>query len=178
MTASLLVEESTGATFSPCRRWRYRLWRVWDDSLPRVLFCLMNPSTADEVKNDPTVEAQRRRVMKWNEVKRWGSPYGGVEVVNAFAWRETDSKRLKGLHASGTDIVGPENDLHIAQAASEAAIVVCGWGNPANLAGRGDQVRRILLEEAAGRLYALGINTDGTPQHPLYIGYDAELVPL
>lgn len=158
---------NTGAKFSPCRTWRYRLWRVWDSSLPLACFVLMNPSKADEVNDDPTVLRCQRRVAKWSNIK-----IGGVLVVNVFAWRETDSTKLPGLIAAGTDIVGPDNDAAIVAAAQEAAIVVCGWGNPGNLIGRGAAVEKS-LRDAGITLHHLQLNFNGTPSHPLYIGYDA-----
>ncbi len=164
-----LLPPATDATFSPCRRYRYRLWRVWDPDAPRALFVMMNPSTADEVKNDPTVERCQRRAIAWNASGR--HVIGGVEVVNVFAWRETDSKLLPKLIAQGVDIVGPENDRHIVEAARTAAIVVCAWGNPGNLLGRGSAVLE-LLRKAGVQPHALVRNADGTPGHPLYVGYD------
>lgn len=166
------ISEDYGATFAPGRLYRYRLWRIWNPALPRALFILMNPSTADEVRNDPTIERCYRRVMAW---RRRGLLFGGIEVCNVFAWRETDSRLLPRLIAAGLDIVGPDNDFHIESAARAADLIVCGWGQPGNLLGRGRRV----LELLEGReLHALAINADGTPQHPLYIGYDAELLPL
>lgn len=155
-----------GAQFSPCRTWRYRLWRIWDSSLPLACFVLMNPSTADEIDDDPTVLRCQRRVAKWSHIK-----IGGVLVVNVFAWRETDSTKLPELIAAGTDIVGPDNDAAIVAAAKEAAIVVCGWGNPGNLTGRGQSVEQLLRGAGLAPHY-LKLNNDGTPGHPLYLGYD------
>lgn len=160
---------STGAIFSDCEIYRYLLWRVWDDSLPRALLLMMNPSTADEVANDPTVERQIRRVLMWPDI---GFPFrvGGLEVANAFAYRETDSDKLAGLHASGFDLVGPENDTMILDAARRAAVVVCGWGAPGGLGGRDKAVLR-MLRGVGVKPYALHINQDGTPKHPLYVKY-------
>lgn len=155
----------TGAIFSPCRTWRYRLWRIWDKTLPLACFVLMNPSTADEIEDDATVLRCQKRVAQWKHIK-----LGGVIVVNVFAWRETDSEKLPGLIAAGTDIVGQENDAAILAAARESAIVVCGWGNPGNLSGRGRAVEQ-MLRDAGVQLHYLQLNADGTPQHPLYIGY-------
>ena len=158
----------TGAKFSDCRRYRYCLWRVWDATLPRALFILMNPSDANEIENDPTVERQHRRAMRWAS-EGWLN-VGGVEIVNAFALIETYSDRLLELHLQGTDLVGPENDAAIVAAAKNAAIVICGWGQPGMIGGRGDALMA-LLRDAGIKLYALKINKDGTPAHPLYLAY-------
>jgi hypothetical protein len=165
---------STGAIFSDCDRYRYLLWRVWDESLPRALLLLMNPSTADEVENDPTVERQIRRVLMWPQI---GFPFkvGGLDVANAFAYREPDSEKLAGLHAAGVDLVGPNNDAVILDAARRASVVVCGWGKPGVLGGR-DKVLLQLLRDAGIKPYALKLNQDGTPTHPLYVTY--ETIPI
>ncbi|TMF61888.1 MAG: DUF1643 domain-containing protein, partial [Chloroflexi bacterium] len=68
-----------GATFSADRRYRYRLWRRWDGARPVVAFVMLNPSTADARRDDPTI----RRCIGF--AKSWG--FGGVEVVNLFAYR-------------------------------------------------------------------------------------------
>lgn len=167
---------STGATFSDCERYRYLLWRVWDDSLPRALLLMMNPSTADEVANDPTIERQIQRVQMWPRI---GFPFevGGLEVANVFAYRETDSEKLAGLHASGFDLVGSHNDSTIVEAAKRAAVVVCGWGKPGALGGRDQAVLR-LLRDAGVTPYGLQFNKDGTPKHPLYVRYETAPTPI
>lgn len=172
-----LFGELTGALFSPCRTWRYRLWRIWDASLPRAVFVLMNPSTATEVDDDATVLRQQRRVQKWAELGYDIPLCGGVEVVNVFAWRETDSTLLEGLIASRKDIVGPENDRHILEAVSAAGIVICGWGQPGNQLDRGQAVLE-LLRGAGVKPHALKLNDDGTPTHPLYLAYSMKPIPL
>jgi hypothetical protein len=130
---------------------------------------MMNPSTANEVENDPTVERQIQRVQMWPQI---GFPFsvGGLEVANAFAYRETDSDKLARLHASGFDLIGPDNDTMILDAARRAAVVVCGWGKPGVLGGRHEAVLR-LLRDAGIKPYALKMNKDRTPKHPLYVAY-------
>jgi hypothetical protein len=163
-------QAATGAVFSPCRKWRYLLWRIWDASLPHATAIYMNPSTADEVNDDPTVTRWQERAKRWADVGFL--KVGGVKVTNAFAWRETDSRKLKALIRNGEDLVGPDNDRHILAACAEAAIVVVGWGLPGHqLLGRGPK----LLDKLRGAgivPHALKVNGDGSPGHPLYIGYD------
>ena len=179
MTIELFPTEhgrATGAIFSDCRRYRYLLWRVWDFDKPHATFCLMNGSTADETADDATVTRCQVRADKWRELGFLD--VGGVKVVNAFAWRETDSRKLPQLVKSGVDIMGPENDRHIIEACRDAAIVVCGWGNPGhNLLGRGRQLLACMRANGI-RPHALKVNASGAPQHPLYIGYDVLPVPL
>lgn len=166
---------NSGAHFSPCRKWRYLLWRQWDASKPWANFLLMNPSTADEVDNDPTVERQQLRAGKWQDMRFMS--IGGVLVTNVFAWRETDSTLLPGLIAQGKDIIGPENDRVILAAAKMAKIVVCGWGKPGHaLLNRGARVIDLLTKNSINP-YALAANKNGSPKHPLYVGYSTLPIP-
>lgn len=87
--------EQSGAAFSPCRRYRYRLWRTWGDAAPAV-FVMLNPSTADEIENDPTVERCERRARAMG--------FGGLRVANIFSLRSTDPTALY----TSDDPVGPE----------------------------------------------------------------------
>ena len=156
-----------GAVFSACKVYRYKLWRVWDRGLPLVNFVMLNPSTADEVLNDPTVERCERRARRMD--------YGGLIVTNAFALRSTSPAGLRGP----TEPVGPDNDDHIRQAAAACDLVICGWGKHCDAVapGRG---RRILASiRAGGRApHALWRNADGSPKHPLYIGYATVPTPI
>lgn len=148
----------TGATFSSCRTFRYTLWRIWNPNIPPLLCILLNPSTADETNNDPTVERCQRRAITGG--------FGGIFIGNAFALRSTDPNRLYEVQ----DPVGPDNNKALESMAKEAGLVVCGWGTHGNLLGRGDSLRK-LLSSIPVKLHCLGQNKDGTPKHPLYIGY-------
>ncbi|MHB1702544.1 MAG: DUF1643 domain-containing protein, partial [Acidobacteriaceae bacterium] len=132
MSANSLFPDHTGATFSPCGKYRYTLWRTWDASKSSCLFLMLNPSTADEVDNDPTVERCQRRALAMG--------YGGLVVCNIFAYRSTDPDALYSLD----DPVGPGNDAAILEQASRAALVVCGWGKHGALHGRGEAVLAML----------------------------------
>lgn len=151
-----MLASDSGAAFSPCRRWRYFLWRRWDRAGPVANFLMLNPSTADEVKLDPTCSRARDYAVRWG--------YGALIVTNVFAWRATDP----GALTKAGDPVGPANDRAIVRAAHEAAIVVCAWGNHGAHRGRADAVVR-LLERAGVRLHALRVNGSGEPTHPLYL---------
>lgn len=156
-----------GAVFSPCAVYRYTLWRVWDRSRPIVNFVMLNPSTADEILNDPTVERCERRARRM--------AFGGVIVTNAFALRSTNPKGLRTV----ADPVGPENDDHIRDQAAAADLVVCGWGNHCDAVAPGRGARILEAIKAGGRVpHALKRNADGSPQHPLYIGYAVQPTPI
>jgi hypothetical protein len=145
-----------GATFSPCRRWRYLLWRRWDAAKPVANFLMLNPSTADEVKLDPTCARAR------DYAERWG--YGALIVTNIFAFRNTDPNRMKAAQ----DPVGPGNDAAIVKAAKESGIVVCAWGNHGSFLERSCEVRA-LLSKSKIKPHALRLNANGEPAHPLYL---------
>ena len=164
MAGDLFTERR--AEFSPCRRYRYWLEIVWDRKRPVLVVCMLNPSTADEFANDPTVERCVRRAKSVE--------FGGLVVVNAFAWRSTDPNELYKV----SDPAGPENDGFIATAAKVAGLMLCGWGTHVErvLPGRTAAVLRI-ISDAGGTPHALKINADGSPQHPLYVGYDVQPVP-
>ena len=153
--------ETRGALFSPCRKYRYRLSQIWDESKDPLYWLMLNPSTADEVKNDPTVERCERRARMWN--------YGGSVVLNIFAYRATDPKDMRARK----DPVGPDNDKWIRELAamSNKVTVIGGWGEHGKHGERGQAIRDIFKAEN-GRLQALKINASGHPAHPLYIGYD------
>ncbi|KQV81056.1 hypothetical protein ASD15_14350 [Massilia sp. Root351] len=160
---------STGAIFSDCEVYRYLLGRVWDDALPTALLLMMNPSTANEVENDPTVERRFKRVMMWPKIG-FNFAVGGLEVANAFAFREPDSDELGPLHAAGFDLVGENVDAVILGAARRASVVVCGWSESGTLGGRGQAVLQ-LLRDIGIKPHPLKLNKDRTPKHPLYVGY-------
>jgi hypothetical protein len=146
----------SGATFSRCRRWRYLLWRCWDASKPAANFLMLNPSTADELKLDPSCTRAR------NYAERWG--YGALVVTNIFGWRATDPDEMKRVK----DPVGRGNDRAIVQAAKDAGIVVCAWGNHGEHMDRAGAVLALLRAENI-LLKCLRVTGTGHPAHPLYL---------
>lgn len=150
------------AVYSDCEAYRYLLTRVWDDALPRALFVMLNPSTATEVQNDPTVERCERRARALG--------FGAFRVTNIFAFRATDPRAMRAV----ADPVGPENDAAIRGsldwAGDPADRIVCAWGTHGAHLGRGAAVER-LLRESGRDLHHLGLTAAGAPKHPLYIGY-------
>jgi len=154
-----IVRSDSGAFFSDCRRWRYLLWRRWDPARPVANFLMLNPSTADEWKLDPS--CTRARLY----AERWG--YGALIVTNIFGWRATDPEEMKAVR----DPVGRGNDRAILRAARESEIVVCAWGNHGTHRSRSDAVRR-LLDGAGIEARVLRMNASGEPAHPLYLSGD------
>jgi hypothetical protein len=146
------------ATYSDCETYRYDLTRTWDVDGPRALFIMLNPSTATEVQNDPTVERCERRARTLG--------FGAFRVLNIFAFRATDPRDMR----AAADPVGPANDDVIRASLPWAAQVICAWGTHGAHLDRGAQVEA-MLRRAGQPLYHLGLSKQGHPKHPLYIGY-------
>ena len=160
------MTDQSGALFSPCEKYRYRLWRRWDFSLSRACWIMLNPSTADAMKDDQTI----RKCVEFT--KRFG--YGGIEVVNLFAWRATKPAALKRV----SDPIGPSNDAAIKNAADGVnrggGIVICAWGRHFGKSKRRLRVLDI-LEEIGADPWVLQFNKDATPAHPLMLPYSSQL---
>ena len=139
------------AVFSDCRLYRYRLERRWGEGVLGA-FLMLNPSTADEFQNDPTI----RRCVAF--ARMWG--YGGLMMTNLFAWRATDPRNM----LAADDPVGPDNDQTLRATWLNAAITVAAWGAHGTHQGRGAHVRAMLPA-----LHYLRLTKDGHPGHPLYL---------
>lgn len=146
---------AAGARLSPCRRYRYALWRQWDPTLPTVVFCGLNPSTADETADDPTIRREIGYARDWQ--------FGRLIKVNAYGWRDTDPKKMLAVE----DPIGPDNLGTVVHHASEAALFVAAWGN--NIADRHAFVVRTLLRQAGVAIHVLRLTAKGNPEHPLYL---------
>lgn len=146
------------AVYSPCEKYRYSLTRTWDDAAGKVAFVMLNPSTATEVQNDPTVERCERRARTLG--------FGAFRVTNIFAWRDTDPRKMR----AAVDPIGPSNDDAIADACAWADQVIAAWGTHGEHLGRGASVEQI-LRRANTPIYHLGLSKAGHPKHPLYIAY-------
>lgn len=152
----------TGAVFSPDRRYRYVLWRRWGDG-PAVNFIGVNPSTADENDDDPTI----RRCIGF--ARSWGCdalvmtnvyPYCGTNPTKAWL-------RIKNPAASSR-----ANAEQLLEQAHGAGLVVAAWGNaPGWLLWEANRIARE-LQTAGITLHALRLTKGGNPAHPLYLPKD------
>lgn len=152
------------ALFSECMAYRYELTRVWDPSAGKVLFVMLNPSTADEIRNDPTVERCERRARALG--------FGAFRVCNIFAYRATDPRDMR----AATDPVGPENDGAILRSCAWADDIICAWGTHGAHLERGPAVEAMIRGSGALPKH-LGLSKHGHPKHPLYIGYAIQPEP-
>ena len=148
------------ARYSDCERYRYDLTRIWDPLRPKALFVMLNPSTATERANDPTVARVERRAQALG--------FGAYRVCNLFAWRATDPDQLFRAAAP----VGPQNDDALAEACQWGDQLICAWGNHGGFDGRGRAVEA-LMRRANRPLLHFGLTQKGHPKHPLYLPYSA-----
>lgn len=148
------------AVYSDCEAYRYLLTRTWAPG-PRALFIMLNPSTATEVQNDPTVERCERRARALG--------FGAFRVTNIFAWRATDPRKMRAV----ADPIGAANDAAIVESLASAQLVVCAWGNHGLHLDRGQQVVT-LLRQAGATLHHFGLTGQDQPRHPLYVAYNEQ----
>ena len=139
-----------GAVLSPCRKYRYALNRIWNKDMPFVVFIGLNPSTADEIEDDPTI----RRCIRY--AYDWG--YGGVHMLNLFAFRATEPKDMR----EAAEPVGIDNDKFLLAYASRPKneIVIAAWGAHGAFLGREKAVKKLISP-----LHCLSITKDGHPGH-------------
>ena len=156
-------DAASEAVYSDCERYRYRLTRIWQPSGPRAVFIMLNPSTATELQNDPTVERCERRARVLG--------FGSFSVANIFAFRATDPRNMR----AATDPVGPQNDATILALAAASDRIICAWGTHGAHLRRGDEIE-IKLRSLNRPLFHLGVTKAGAPTHPLYISYERQPV--
>jgi hypothetical protein len=153
------------AYFSDCQRYRYALHRIWKVQDPIIMWIGMNPSTADEMVDDPTV---RREI---NFSKAYG--FGRYIKLNVMAYRATDPKDLLEV----ADPVGPRNMEAILGWANKAHAIVAAWGAlPKVFAPHAAAVERA-LRDAGHTLECIGLSKAGHPRHPLYMPNSSVLMP-
>lgn len=156
----------SGATISDCKRYRYNLWRVWEPRKARLVWIMLNPSTADAFTDDATI----RRCMGFSHA--WG--YGGLEVVNLYGWRATDPRKL----ASVVDPVGPQNDQHIRAALDRSGerLAMVAWGAGAKVPKHALEARALdvlgIMQRWTVEPKCLGLTKAGAPLHPVRLRRD------
>lgn len=157
-----------GAIFSGCRRYRYVLDRELAPSNNKALVCIgLNPSVADETKPDPTITRLLVRAGQWN--------CSYLIMLNLFAFVSTDPDGMP----PGDDAIGPNNDEHIWSVLCQQYrdhILLVGWGADKHVGSRDREVYRFLKREKLD-IFCLGKNKNGSPKHPLYVGYAKSLEP-
>lgn len=152
------------ATIDDSGKYRYTLERRWGaDPANFVNFILLNPSTADETKDDPTVRA----CIEF--ARRWG--FDGLVMTNLFAFRATAPSKMRACNNPHGDL----NDQYIKRVAKKAALVVVAWGNHGSHCGRDKEVMNILTRTK--KPHCLSITKAGQPKHPLYVKRNTKSKP-
>ena len=152
------------AHFSPDRRYRYWLTCRWAPG-PALMFVSLNPSTADEHRDDAT----SRRDIAFAD----GFGYGAVTLLNLYAGRATNPKDLARMD----DPIGPDNDAHLEEKATEHDVIVLAWGGDAEPRRARAVATRIwrICQGTGGTVAVLGWTGGGQPRHPLYLPKDTAL---
>lgn len=156
-----MISQFSGAVFDQHRAYRFVLWRFWKDA-PRVLFIGLNPSTANEMENDPTI----RRCSGFAE--KWG--YGGMYFCNLYSYVSTDPRLL-----SSEEALHRANLPAIIMATKLVMITVAAWGDGVELVENGKSVAEHIKKLIEPSL-CFGLTQKGNPKHPLYLPREAELV--
>lgn len=157
----LVGKTSSGAKFSENNEYRYVLWRNFDDKSKLCTFIGLNPSTADETVDDPTIRRCINFAANFN--------CGKMAMINLFAYRSTSPEIMKSYHSP----IGPKNDEWILKVASQSQIIVACWGNHGVFL---EQDKHILQLLESYNIFCLDKNKSGTPKHPLYVKGGIKLV--
>ena len=144
------------AVISKCEKYRYKLTRTWDENKKKVLFIMLNPSTANHIENDLTT------IRCINFAEKWG--YGGIMIGNVYPFRAKRPKDLKKWLSEGHDYdfwkSGDDNRNYVEKMAKQADMIVCAWG--CNHPGIPEWV-----DELGDLFYLELCKDDITPKHPL-----------
>lgn len=154
-------DEVRGAKFSKCKKYRYRLWRIWDNTKPLAMVIGINPSKANETKDDPTIRNIRMMLTALG--------YGGFYMMNLFNYISTEPENLVGVE----DPVGPRGDVEIFEVTERVADVIFAWGT----ADKVKRLKSMVLRRAEEFSYAFPeakvfeFNRDASPAHPMSMMY-------
>lgn len=158
------------ATFSPDLTYRYALARIWDDHGTMLVVVGLNPSTADHEVTDPTL----RKLLHF--AKRDG--YGGLILVNVFAYRATNPVSLRDETRAGRYPIGEHNQEVIRRALEMPLLAraVAAWGKPrwTSLAPAFAKAR---TNGSRREWHCFGVTKGGHPRHPLYLKNDTKVRP-
>ncbi len=150
---------SQGAIFSDGGKHRYALWRVWSQSKKLLMFCGLNPSTANQIHNDPTITRMMNRAYK--------EGYGGLLVGNLYSYVSTNPTIL----IENDNRFNEETDEYLRLMIGLSEKQLCGWGSFIAAKKRAGEVLKMMASP-----YCVGINSDGQPKHPLYVSYDTPMI--
>lgn len=148
-----LFDNNSGAEFSKCGKYRYKLWRIWNDELPKAMCIGLNPSTANAIKPDPTITNLKKMLSKLG--------YGGFYMMNLFAWISSNPDDL----LTCVDPLG-ENESKLKEAELICQDVIVCWGNFKQAENR---IKEVLPNYPNAKCF--GKTQSGRPFHPLAMMY-------
>lgn len=165
MSQTLLFEPAInkGADISECSRYRFTLWRIWDQSKPLAMIIGLNPSTADAVEDDRTIG----RCVTF--MRREG--FGGFYMMNLFAFRATEPKDMK----AELEPVGFMNNQWLRHISQDSERIIFAWGCDGGHMGRDKEVIQLFKD---ANPYCFGLTKEGYPKHPLFLSGDTPLIPF
>lgn len=152
-------EAKSKATFSKCNKFRYSITKKFNFGKGRLLFILLNPSTATEKVYDPTLLRCKKRALI--------SCFQEFRVCNLFAYRTSDPKQLKKI----SDPIGPLNNLILKKNIKWSDKIICSWGRFGTLHNRNIEVTKI-IKKYKTPVFHLGLTKNNQPKHLLYISYN------
>lgn len=158
MTDLFATTENKGAEFSADKKYRYALWRIWDESKPIAMFIGLNPSIANSDTDDPTIQSVRR-ISQHNG-------YGGFFMMNLFGIISTDPAAIK----LSDNPIGNNLWWH-GQIKERCKDVVFAWGN----SNEAIHISKEFIAAYPGAL-CIGKNKNNSPKHPLYQKGDSKLI--
>lgn len=144
------------AIISDCQQYRYELGRDFIENANNpAIFCMLNPSTADALLDDPTI----RRCIQF--AKDFG--HDSLKVVNLYAFRSPSPKDLW----VASDPVGVDNNQYLMNLFLKHKKIICAWGGNAKI----ERVQEVydLLTKLNVEMWCLGTTKQGMPKHPLYL---------
>lgn len=152
--------QSNGAYFSHDNKFRFVLWRIWDDTKPKVMYVGLNPSTANATKNDNTI-TKLVKVSKHNG-------FGGFYMLNLYSYVTPYPECLKG----NWEIMDGINNKHLLDFSGKASKVVFCWGNFKESQEKASELKHAFQQEA----WCLFKNKNGSPKHPLYCKDETQII--
>jgi hypothetical protein len=153
--------KSSAILGGPDDRYRYELRRVWNDGLPLLVVCMLNPSTADHQVNDPTILALIHFATLWG--------YGGILVINLWAYRASSPKEMMKADSP----IGADNHVHIHNAliyaSDNGGKLLAAWGNGGAFEDRAEWFCSRARSHGVS-LICLGTTKGWHPKHPMARG--------
>ena len=143
------------AKFCNTKKNRYYLKREWDNSKGLLLYLMLNPSIADEKKDDPTIRRLISFTKKFN--------YGGFLVGNIFTTITPNPKEI-----DRSKEISDKNFKELFKLINKVDQIIYAWGNTVE--------EPQLLKELVLNPKCFGKNLNGTPKHPLYLPKNSKLI--